>query len=50
MAINLQKGQNVSLEKLAHNLTEVMVGLGWQARSTDGAPFDLDASIINLHG
>lgn len=48
MAVNLQKGQNVSLEKLADNLTQVLIGLGWNVRSTDGAPFDLDASVFLL--
>ncbi|MGW2119537.1 TerD family protein [Streptomyces zhihengii] len=28
------------------NLTQVLVGLGWDARSTTGADFDLDASAL----
>jgi tellurium resistance protein TerD len=48
MAISLQKGQNVSLTKEAPGLKEVNFGLGWDARSTDGADFDLDASALIL--
>lgn len=46
MTVNLTKGGNVSLTKEAPNLTAVSVGLGWDARNTTGAPFDLDASAI----
>lgn len=46
MAVSLQKGGNVSLSKEAPGLTNVSVGLGWDARSTDGQDFDLDASAI----
>jgi tellurium resistance protein TerD len=46
MAISLQKGGNVSLTKTDPGLTNVLVGLGWDARSTDGAGFDLDASVF----
>ena len=41
MAISLQKGQNVSLSKQAPGLKKVRFGLGWDARATDGAAFDL---------
>ncbi|HSJ03738.1 MAG: TerD family protein [Verrucomicrobium sp.] len=44
MAISLSKGGNVSLSKSAPGLTNILIGLGWDARSTDGAGFDLDAS------
>lgn len=44
MAISLSKGGNVSLTKSAPGLTNILVGLGWDARATDGAGFDLDAS------
>jgi tellurium resistance protein TerD len=44
--VNLTKGGNVSLTKQAPGLTAVVVGLGWDARTTDGAAFDLDASAI----
>ncbi|WP_419994626.1 TerD family protein [Streptomyces boninensis] len=46
MGVTLAKGGNVSLSKAAPNLTQVMVGLGWDARSTTGADFDLDASAL----
>ncbi|WP_426202243.1 TerD family protein [Pseudomonas sp. TWP3-1] len=46
MAVSLSKGGNVSLSKEAPGLTEVIVGLGWDARVTDGAEFDLDASVF----
>ncbi|MGK5628258.1 TerD family protein [Streptomyces sp. URMC 123] len=50
MGVTLAKGGNVSLSKAAPNLTQVMVGLGWDARSTTGAPFDLDASALLCSG
>ncbi|WP_330457619.1 TerD family protein [Streptomyces sp. NBC_00820] len=46
MGVTLAKGGNVSLSKAAPNLTNVLIGLGWDARSTTGAPFDLDASAL----
>ena len=46
MAISLQKGGNVNLSKTDPSLKQVMLGLGWDARSSDGADFDLDASIF----
>jgi len=46
MGINLQKGGNVNLSKEAPNLANVLVGLGWDARATDGQAFDLDASLF----
>lgn len=46
MAISLQKGGNVNLSKTDPNLKEILLGLGWEARSSDGADFDLDASIF----
>jgi len=46
MGVTLAKGGNVSLSKAAPNLTKVSVGLGWDARSTSGADFDLDASAL----
>ncbi|WP_405610604.1 TerD family protein [Streptomyces sp. NBC_01511] len=52
MGVSLSKGGNVSLSKEAPGLTAVLVGLGWDARSTTGADFDLDASalLINATG
>ncbi|SDP49458.1 tellurium resistance protein TerD [Klenkia soli] len=46
MVVSLSKGGNVSLTKEAPGLRAVTVGLGWDARTTDGKPFDLDASAI----
>jgi len=46
VAISLTKGGNISLTKEAPGLRSVTVGLGWDARTTDGQPFDLDASAI----
>jgi tellurium resistance protein TerD len=46
MAVSLSKGGNVSLSKEAPGLTAVVVGLGWDARVTDGKDFDLDASVF----
>jgi tellurium resistance protein TerD len=48
MAVSLTKGGNVSLTKEAPGLTAVLVGLGWDARTTTGTDFDLDASAIML--
>jgi tellurium resistance protein TerD len=48
MAVSLSKGGNVSLTKEAGSagLSAVMVGLGWDVRTTAGADFDLDASAL----
>ncbi|KAF0864114.1 TerD family protein [Pseudomonas sp. LD120] len=46
MAVSLTKGGNVSLSKEAPGLSEVIVGLGWDPRVTDGTEFDLDASVF----
>ncbi len=48
MSVSLTKGGNVSLTKEAPGLTNVVVGLGWDIRTTTGADFDLDASAIVL--
>jgi tellurium resistance protein TerD len=48
MPVSLSKGGNVSLTKEAPGLSAIAVGLGWDARSTDGQDFDLDASAILL--
>jgi tellurium resistance protein TerD len=48
VTVSLSKGGNVSLTKAAPGLTAVVVGLGWDARTTTGADFDLDASAIML--
>jgi tellurium resistance protein TerD len=46
MGVSLSKGGNVSLTKEAPGLTSIIVGLGWDVRTTTGADFDLDASAI----
>jgi len=46
MTVSLSKGSNVSLTKEAPGLTAVSIGLGWDARTTTGTDFDLDASAI----
>jgi tellurium resistance protein TerD len=48
VGVSLAKGGNVSLSKEAGaaGLTAVTVGLGWDARATSGAEFDLDASAL----
>ena len=46
MPVSLSKGGNVSLSKEAPGLTALTIGLGWNARVTDGAAFDLDAVVF----
>ena len=48
MAISLTKGGNVSLSKTSPGLNHISIGLGWDARASDGAAFDLDASAFLL--
>jgi len=48
MALSLQKGGNLSLSKTDPSLNNVLIGLGWDERATDGAAFDLDASAFLL--
>ena len=48
MPVSLSKGGNVNLSKEAPGLAKIAVGLGWDARATDGASFDLDASAFLL--
>jgi tellurium resistance protein TerD len=48
VGVSLTKGGNVSLTKEAPGLTAVIVGLGWDPRTTSGADFDLDASALML--
>ena len=46
MAVNLSKGQRVSLDK---NMSMALVGLGWDVNMYDGGnDFDLDASAFML--
>ncbi|MEO9324790.1 TerD family protein [Nocardioides sp. C4-1] len=48
MVVSLSKGGNVSLTKEAGpaGLNKVIVGLGWDVRTTTGQDFDLDASAL----
>src|SRR5687767_1648748 len=49
MAINLSKGQKISLEKEAPGLKKIVVGLGWDVKKSDtGVDFDLDSSVLLL--
>ena len=43
MGISLAKGGNVNLTQGNAGLRQVSIGLGWDARATDGADFDLAA-------
>lgn len=49
MSVSLTKGGNVSLTKSTPGLTAVDLGLGWDARTTSGADFDLDASALMVN-
>ena len=47
MAINLSKGQRISLEKVSPGLKQIFIGLGWDVNATDtGGDFDIDASLF----
>jgi len=46
MGVSLTKGGNADLTKTNPGLTAVIVGLGWDLRTTTGTDFDLDASAI----
>ncbi|MEH3107654.1 MAG: TerD family protein [Sphingomonas fennica] len=48
MSVSLSKGGNVSLSKEEPGLARILIGLGWDTRSTDGAAFDLDAAAFLL--
>ncbi|MDR1872544.1 MAG: TerD family protein [Deltaproteobacteria bacterium] len=48
MAVSLVKGANISLTGEVPGLKSVFVGLGWDARESVGADFDLDASVFLL--
>ncbi|MFI6660077.1 TerD family protein [Streptomyces sp. NPDC050523] len=49
MGVSLGKGGNVSLSKEAPGLSAVLIGLGWDVRTTTGADYDLDASALLLN-
>lgn len=44
--LTLTKGNNLSLTKTDPGLQKVIVGLGWDPRTTTGDEFDLDASVL----
>jgi len=46
MAVSLKKGANLSLSSQDPSLKEILIGLGWDERSTTGSIFDLDASAF----
>lgn len=46
MAINLQKGQNVSLSQESPGINMIHAGLGWDTQSFSGADFDLDVMLF----
>jgi tellurium resistance protein TerD len=49
MSVNLVKGGKVDLTKQAGGtLDKIRIGLGWDARKTDGPDYDLDASVVVL--
>lgn len=48
MGISLAKGGNVNLSQGNAGLKEIVVGLGWDARASDGQGFDLDACAFLL--
>lgn len=47
--ISLQKGGNINLTKTTPGLALLHIGLGWDARATDGQDFDLDAAAFLLN-
>lgn len=49
MTVSLSKGGRISLSKEAPGLSKIYIGLGWDCRTTDGSPFDLDSSIFLLN-
>jgi tellurium resistance protein TerD len=52
MAVNLEKGQKVKLEKTPGDaLKQVLIGLGWDPKdgAASGQDFDLDASLYMLN-
>lgn len=49
MSLDLTKGQNLSLTKDNPSLTNVKIGLGWDANTGNSGTYDLDASAILLN-
>lgn len=48
MFFSLFRGKSMSLKKDNPDLKKIKIGLGWDARKTDGEDFDLDASALML--
>ncbi|MEL7338325.1 MAG: TerD family protein, partial [Planctomycetota bacterium] len=57
MAINLQKGQTINLDKETNDLSSITIGLGWKVKQKPGFfarllgggdEYDLDASALVL--
>lgn len=48
MSVSLSKGGNVSLSKADPSMKNILIGLGWDVRATDGQDYDLDASVFLL--
>lgn len=46
MAINLQKGQTINLEKSQYDLSQVTIGLGWDVRKASGGGGGLLGSLF----
>ncbi len=49
MALTLSKGGNINLSKIDPSLNNIIIGLGWDVRETDGKTFDLDASLLMVN-
>ncbi|MCE2710910.1 MAG: TerD family protein [Cryomorphaceae bacterium] len=47
MEINLEKGDAISLEKIAPGLTNIHVGLGWDSNESYGIDCDVSVFMIN---
>lgn len=48
MTISLEKGSNLSLDKVAPGMTACKLKLTWKKRETDGEDFDIDSSLFML--
>ena len=48
MAINLSKGSSINLEKENPGLTNVHIGLGWDAEDSNGNNIDCDVSVFMI--
>ena len=48
MSVSLQKGENISLEKVSPGVNSVSLGVGWDIRSSVGDDFDLDLMAFAL--